>query len=1228
MIVTKKLQYIIAAGLIAATAAHADMVLESQNFDSDPLGAKPPSAENVIPAAPSSDYGVEVVGGITNVAGTGRGVRVFDDSTSSRIRCNWDFVESVEAQISAVRVDFTVARLNEMLSSGSYIRGGFSEFGTSDPAKYSQLRLKNSGQIDFVSGPGRNDLGNSLNATNNEVSIFANDYDAQTVTYTGPDSYEYTLQTNSVHYWLNGVKQLETLLDENATDGGASTIFTSENNLGRFGFVSSGSSAYGLDYVIDNLVITYLESVPDYIVLDGFEGQTIGSKPTAIPTLSSPDDVRPGTSTSSNITLVVGGSTNIAGTGKAVRFFDNGSNGNRMGYKVADSYAAQYSALAIEFSCGLYAVTNTDGAINIGVGEYDKNQTGSVERYFEIKLFGDNTIDFRGQSSDDDNALLASNNTVNIYVNDYDTESLSYIGPNGSANIVAANSADFWLNGVLEHSTLLYDRSTANGTVFTSTNNLGRFAFVTSSAGKCGDFILDDIKIWALDPSEVLDGYDAWVELYPGLGASFYLTDDADADGLNNLQEYVLGGDPTVDDAARVPPIGWVNMDGGSNWLNYVYNRRIDEGLTYNVFATADLSDDFTIPTEFVGASEPDNGFETATNRVSTAVEDQLFMQLQVGYDGYPVKHAVKLAATQPHPRLIFTKELETSIRNRIAEEPEMSDFFSIIKADADSLLNKPPSERIMEGTRLLKVSRTVLERVLRLAMAYRLTDEEIYLNRAEQEMLAAADFIDWNPDHWLDVAEMSTALAFGYDWLYDDLSPSTRKTLVDALVQKGVVVYKGKSGMHNWNDVCNGSMIMTSLAIAETHPIEAVKTIEIALDHLPEALGSYTKEGGHLEGPGWYWHYANLYSVPTIASMESACGADFGFKDKFSGFMQGARFYLHMHGPTRQYYNYNDAGSGGPVLCPPSFWFASQLKDPSLLYFQSEVIRDGEYRWRMDPMVLLWWPESLDVGPPQELYYQTDGITPVASHRSSWTDPDAAFIGFKGGQCTEPHHAHMDIGSFIYESDGVRWARDLGAQNYDSLRSAGIDLGDHTQEGDRWTVFRMNNFSHNTLVVNDALQRVDGVGTFTDKGPDFTVMELASLYAPYLDKASRGVRLLSGKRALIQDELKSGNEEASIRWAMLTGAEVELMGSEARLTEAGQELYLSVIEPEGATVEIFQSDPPPNDYDASNPGTRMVGFNVNLEPNESTRIVVLLDPNSGQVEELTVNPLATWQNN
>ena len=44
------------------------------------------------------------------------------------------------------------------------------------------------------------------------------------------------------------------------------------------------------------------------------------------------------------------------------------------------------------------------------------------------------------------------------------------------------------------------------------------------------------------------------------------------------------------------------------------------------------------------------------------------------------------------------------------------------------------------------------------------LTGDRAFSSRAEQEMLAAAAFTDWNPSHFLDVGEMTTALALGYD--------------------------------------------------------------------------------------------------------------------------------------------------------------------------------------------------------------------------------------------------------------------------------------------------------------------------------------------------------------------------------------------------------------------------------------------------------------------------------
>jgi len=41
--------------------------------------------------------------------------------------------------------------------------------------------------------------------------------------------------------------------------------------------------------------------------------------------------------------------------------------------------------------------------------------------------------------------------------------------------------------------------------------------------------------------------------------------------------------------------------------------------------------------------------------------------------------------------------------------------------------------------------------------------------------MLAAAQFPDWFPKHFLDTAEMTAALGVGYDWLFDFLSAEER---------------------------------------------------------------------------------------------------------------------------------------------------------------------------------------------------------------------------------------------------------------------------------------------------------------------------------------------------------------------------------------------------------------------------------------------------------------------
>ena len=80
-------------------------------------------------------------------------------------------------------------------------------------------------------------------------------------------------------------------------------------------------------------------------------------------------------------------------------------------------------------------------------------------------------------------------------------------------------------------------------------------------------------------------------------------------------------------------------------------------------------------------------------------------------------------------------------------------------------------------------------------------------------------------------------------------------------------------------------------------------------------------------------------------------------------------------------------------------------------------------------------------------LNWSSEGETPVTVHRSSWADPDATFVGLKGGS-PSANHGQMDTGSFVLDAGGVRWAVDLGAEGYHGIESRGMVLAAEDAEG------------------------------------------------------------------------------------------------------------------------------------------------------------------------------------
>lgn len=625
----------------------------------------------------------------------------------------------------------------------------------------------------------------------------------------------------------------------------------------------------------------------------------------------------------------------------------------------------------------------------------------------------------------------------------------------------------------------------------------------------------------------------------------------------------------------------------------------------------------------------------TNTNRLFINIIVLLIVSGTVSAQADHLGSAIEIPA---HPRILMLKGEEDIIKRTISGDSTWYKVQQAILDESDTLLSKAPVERIKIGRRLLDKSREALRRLFFLSYAYRMTTQEKYLKRAEKELLAISAFSDWNPDHFLDVAEMTMAVSIGYDWLYNNLSRKSRTIIKEAILKKGIepsldTQYNSwLTAEHNWNQVCNAGMTYGALAIYEDHPKLAKQIINRAINTIVLAMKDYGPNGAYPEGYG-YWGYGTSFNVMLISALEKDFGKDFGLSEQH-GFLNTARYLENMTGPSGNPFNYSDAGQRGE-LQPAMFWFATKLKDPSLLWVErSHLIKDDPKKFvedRLLPAIMLWSNGiSIDrIAAPATEVWVGRGKNPVALMRTSWTDSAAIWVGMKGGSVSV-NHAHMDIGSFVMEADGVRWAMDFGMQDYESLESKGIELFGRTQDAQRWTIFRYTNEAHNTLMINNRQQLVTGYAPIisSTSNPSFmsATTDMSSIYKNVVEKAKRGVAVVDKSYVIVDDEIETLSNETKIRWTMLTPADVKISGSnEAELTKNGKKLLLQVQTPLHVTMKKWSTDPPHN-YDAPNPGTTLVGFEATLPANSSTAITVALVPGGAENKaSQSIPKLESW---
>ena len=602
------------------------------------------------------------------------------------------------------------------------------------------------------------------------------------------------------------------------------------------------------------------------------------------------------------------------------------------------------------------------------------------------------------------------------------------------------------------------------------------------------------------------------------------------------------------------------------------------------------------------------------------------------------VKQIDDLQITQQHPRILLLKGEEANLVSSIKKDPVWSMLHGAILKESDRIITLAPIKRIQIGRRLLDKSREAIRRLFYLSYAYRTTNDQKYFIRAENEMLVIAGFSDWNPPHFLDVAEMTMAMSIGYDWLYDQLSQTSKDSIQNAIIKKGIepsLDSKNNSWLkveHNWNQVCNASMSYGAMAIYERDPKLAKMVINRAIESMAIPMKDYGPDGIYPEGYG-YWGYGTTFNVLFLSALEKIYGTDFGMT-KAPGFLQTAGFMENMTGATGKPFNYSDAGGNG-AFNPAMFWLANKVNDPTLLWVEKSYLKteklDNLVRERILPAIMLWKGQisTQDIKAPTATTFIGKGKNPMALMRTSWTDSNAIYIAAKGGSASI-NHAHMDIGSFIMDADGQRWAMDFGAQDYESLESKGVKLWGRTQNSERWDVFRLNNFAHNTLTIDSQLQVVDGHAPIINekKDPNFmqVTFDLSTVYKNQIASSNRGIAIVNKNHVVVRDEIQTLDHETKVRWSMLTPADVEIIGPEtALLKKGGKTLTLKVSGAKNITMKTW-STIPPRDYDAPNPGTILVGFEAIVPANTKVDFDILLIPGSkSTIVTPKVKPLRAW---
>lgn len=575
------------------------------------------------------------------------------------------------------------------------------------------------------------------------------------------------------------------------------------------------------------------------------------------------------------------------------------------------------------------------------------------------------------------------------------------------------------------------------------------------------------------------------------------------------------------------------------------------------------------------------------------------------------------------HPRIFANNRMLDRVQKEIksGKNDDLLMMHSVLLETAEGELSSPDVRSDVYAAGPVAVACTY---------AYRMLGEKRYLDRATEAVKYLCELSDWSPQHFLDVTQGAYACALFYDWLYDEISDDLKDMILHALTTKVLEPSVDLRYEHflrkvnNWNQVCNAGVVLASICLYDKEPELAKAAIKASIErNRPIASRMFAPDGIYPEGAG-YAAYGAAWQLAIISSLKTSFDDDFGLLAS-PGLDCLGDFIVASTGPTGSAFNFSDntlRNAGWPML----YTLADLYDKPYYLYPERLLSSEKNYTYRglnscggLLPMFILsaaHFSRKRIPEPPSTMFYGY-GAQPLAVVRTGW-DRDAMYLAIKGGN-PALGHSHLDVGSFVFDAHGMRWADDIIGHSYKYYQEHLVDrrnLWKKTPDSPRWRLFRYNNLQHNTLTINSWDHAVTGYAPLVEvvdhpcrRGASF---ELTNAFKGMTMRVMRTAVIADGSRLEITDDIHASEDDVcEIVWNMATPAKAEHVGDGILLTQGGHRMKLTCDSPAVKWfVETSQQRAERASYgewDIPVGDTMFCGYTITLKKSERVIITVTL---------------------